>query len=114
MAITMNPDTHTERNYSIVARAAENFKIVTGSWSCPSTYATGGITANLATLGFTTVFFANFVSSDCKTQYDYTNDTVLLYYPLMGSTTATWKEIPADSEQTACSGYFVAMGWGAR
>ena len=114
MALTMNPDTFTERNYSINARAAEGFKIVTGSWSCPSTYATGGVTANLATLGFTTVLFANFVSSNTKTQYDYANDKVLFYYPLMGSTTATWKEVPADSEHTTSSGYFVAVGYGAR
>ena len=113
MALTLTTDDLTGHNYTVNARAADNFKIVTGSWSIPSTYADGGITANLATLGFGSgqILFAQFVCTEGPAIYDYANDKVKLLTTSATSVDA-YTETASDVNVGTPGGYFVVFGYG--
>ena len=114
MAITFTKQTRGGTNYTLNALSAENFKIITGSWSMPSTYAADGITVNLATLGFASgqIMFAYFTASTHTPLYDYANDKLKLFIPTSTGTHGMG-ELQADRECTGVSGMFVCMGYGA-
>ena len=115
MALSLTPDTYGGTNYTIDARAGDNFKIITGSWSSPSTYVAGGISANLSSLGFLSatgqILYADFVCFQQPVRYSYSNDTILFYQTSLTSD-AVYDEIADDSEITTSGGYFVVMGYG--
>ena len=115
MAISYTVDNYGGTNRSLNARAATNFKIITGSWSVPSSYAPGGITVNLATLGFnpTQVIFADFVCYNGPVAYDYAND-MLLFYSVSATGTANYTEIASDTDIANECGYFCVMGFGTK
>ena len=114
MAITYTKQTRGGTNYAMNALAAENFKIITGSWTMGSTYATGGVTANLATLGFASgqIMFANFTCQRNNVMYDYANDKLKMF--AASATDATvFTEAATNTTGVNCNGYFVVMGYGA-
>ena len=115
MAISYTKQTRGGTNYTMNALSAENFKIITGSWSIPSTYATGGVTANLATLGFASgqIMFANFFCLEQPVSYDYANDKIKAYAISITATTC-YTEVASDTQLTTTGGYFVVMGYGAQ
>jgi len=108
MALTV--DTMTGTNFTLSSRAARGVKILTGSWSAPSTYVADGITVNVATLGFSEILFANFVGTENEVQYDYSTDKLLFYYVSATATNAVETQLGSDSVITNSPGYFVLIG----
>ena len=115
MAITKAVNSSKSNNYNLNSLAAENFRIITGSWSVPSTYVTGGVTADLAALGFGSggIIFAKFLCTQQPVAYSYSDDAVL-FYSTSATDTTNFTEVAADTELTTSGGYFVVLGYGAR
>lgn len=115
MALTIVADNASGPNYDFNARSADKCQLVVGSWSFPSTYVTGGVTVNLASLGLNNVHFCILEANDAARQYHYdvTTSMALAYY-LAPTTTASgsvlFVQLPTNTDVTGDGGYFMAFG----
>lgn len=109
MALTITTNKGTGNIYTLNAQAADNVKIITGSWAFPSTYADGGISVNLAQFGLNNVFFADFKHDQLHVNYDYTTSMLLCFYCSV-TETITFYQTPSDTAVSTSAGYFIAIG----